>query len=377
MQLRTKFRRSSRSAYAIIAFAVAVVAVLPAFAGQAFAYGQITSRSIQMSSSTSAATGTTYLVGFTETGSSVIKSVDIDFCSTDPIYGDSCTAPTGFSAASATLSAQTGTSGWTLTPGAAHIVISGTTTNSTAAITFTLANITNPSGSPGTFYARIYTYAAQSNDYSSVTSPGTVFDFGGIALSTAQAITITAKVQEQLSFCVYTSSCGTGSTVTLGNSQGVLSTTLPSVDKTTKYDIQTNAGSGAIVDVKGPLLTSGSNTIASINTAGASTYTAGTSEFGLCNFESAGSTITPFGNYTGGGAACNTSTTQGQGSGNAGTATYSYGTNAISGTYGDEISSDSAGATATGTIVMLAGVSTSQTAGIYTTTMQFIATGTF
>jgi hypothetical protein len=72
---------------------------------------------------------------------------------------------------------------------------------------FDLTGITNPD-SPGSFYARVYTYT--NNDfestggtvYTSPTVPGDYINYGGIALSTTSTITVTARVQESLSFCV-------------------------------------------------------------------------------------------------------------------------------------------------------------------------------
>jgi hypothetical protein len=61
---------------------------------------------------------------------------------------------------------------------------------------------TNPSA-VGTYYARILTYnsVAGAQAYTSAT-PGTHLDDGGVALSTARQLTINARVQEQLEFCV-------------------------------------------------------------------------------------------------------------------------------------------------------------------------------
>src|SRR5487761_1875395 len=87
--------------------------VVPTLENTAYAYGQITSRSIEVSSSTVSATGTSYFVQFTT--SSSIQDVIIDFCPDSPLYSDTCSSLTGFSAASAGFTAGTGTSGWSIT----------------------------------------------------------------------------------------------------------------------------------------------------------------------------------------------------------------------------------------------------------------------
>ncbi len=137
------------------------------------------------------------------------------------------------------------------------------------------------------------------------------------------------------------------------------------------------------MNVKGATLTSGSNTIAALTTAHATT--SGTSQFGLCTYESTGTTITPNANYNGvdgvGGTSCtaNAGLTQSAGTGSTGGdggAAFYFGA-AAQGTYGDTIASCTAGSTATGKVAFIGNVSVTQPAGIYTTNLAFIATGTY
>ena len=74
-------------------------AALPAFASAA----QISSRSIQMSSSVESATGVKYDVAFTPAASA--SDVVLWFCANSPLAGAACTAPAGMSLSSATLTA--------------------------------------------------------------------------------------------------------------------------------------------------------------------------------------------------------------------------------------------------------------------------------
>ncbi len=211
-----------------VAAALLVVSGLPFLNGGQALAAQLSSRSIQLSDSATSAssvtsgvgsgTNVTYRVQFTT--SNTAQSLVIDFCQEDPIIGDTCTGPAGMSAASAAISTVSGetditSAGWTITPGASRVKLAKATGN-TAAVgthTFDLTGITNPSSaactSPSvacTFYARIYTYSNTTfgtpTAYSSATAPGSYVDYGGIALSTTSVITITARVQEQITFCV-------------------------------------------------------------------------------------------------------------------------------------------------------------------------------
>jgi hypothetical protein len=353
----------------------------------------ITTRSIAMSSSAGGATGTSYKVSFNLISTGALQGIVVDFCDNDPVIGDTtCTTPAGFSVtASPAVSGQSATAGCSLATfttatslnSSRSVAITASAAISVSAspcaASFTLTTITNPSTANHTFYARVYSYAtaAAATSYTSAV-PGAYVDAGGIALSTAAQIVVTAKVQEQLTFCVYTgANCAAGGTaITLGTN-GVLSTSTSYTDINTSYDIQTNATGGAAVYVKGGLLTSGSNTIPALTTA--ATYTAGTSEFGICTYRAGGGTnLTPYTGttlYSGGtsglcsGATTGVSTDHG--------AYFYYGTTAISGTYGDEIASEIAGTSTTGNVAMMAGVSNTQVAGIYTTTLTFIAVGTY
>lgn len=389
------FRKASAALSLTTAAVVTFALALPMlWIGSAAAYGQVTARSITIGSSVVSAS-TTYTVGFTESASGIIKSVDIDFCTTSPIYGDSCTLPTGFSGSSATLSSQTGTSGWTLTQGTAHLVISGSSFNSAAAVSFTIASVTNPS-TTGSFYARIYTYAAQSNNYTSVTNPGTVLDFGGIALSTADVVSITAKVFETLSFCVFQTSCGTPASLTLGDSTtGALSTSNAYVNSNAKFTLATNASSGVSVVMRGltlcraatlnftncPAYTSPSvNTITGTGSTAAALST-GSEQFGMCADKNASSALTVNATYADS-VSTNNCAVAGLSTGTySGTSRFGFNDDSSTGTNsagGSSVMTSSTPVTSvTGSFIFLGDIATTTDAGIYTTALNYVATGTF
>ena len=396
--MKVRFGRLRQLAYSTIALAIVGAALLPVLSGRAYAstYGLVTARSIKMSSSANGATGTSYLVTYTPASSTLVQAIAVDFCSNDPIIGDSCTAPTSFSVGTPTVTgvSVSGETGGTWTPtsinsGRTLVLSNGSATGTVSGATsFTLTTATNPATTNTTFYARIFTFATTGDETTwastaNGSATATVQDAGGVALSTTAQITVTAKVQETLTFCVYTgANCGAGgAAVALGDTNGVLSTSGPFVDKTTKYDIATNAGGvspSATVRFKAATLTSGSNTIPTIGSA-ATTPTSGQSQFGLCSYVSTGAQLTISSPYAGGTGNCSTtSQTAGTGStGGASTAQFAFDTTNAATTYGETLATSNAGGTNTGVVVYLGNVSATQPAGIYTSTFTYIATATY
>lgn len=388
--MKTNLNGLRRLAFGALALAVALAATVPALSGQASA-ASVTSRAIKLSTSAVSATSVSHEITFNVATAGAVQGVVVDYC-TSPLPGTVCTLPTGFSVGAGTttgsIAGMTGTWSGTSANSNRTLVLSlgtpGGSAAANAAASFTLTTGVNPS-SVGTFYARILTFAtaaaataqaaANSGDGSSLTG---VVDSGGIAMSTAVQITLTAKVQESLTFCVYTgASCGTGTAVNLGDTNGVLSSAGHFVDVTTRYDIATNAANNAVVRLKGGLPTSGANTIASFGTTATAPSTAGASQFGLCNYQSTGSGLTPAAPYNH--ASCNTTTqTAGTGStGGTGSAQFAFDTAATTSTYGDDLSTKTAGSTSQGTVAFAGFANTTQQAGVYASTYDFIATGTY
>jgi hypothetical protein len=272
---------------------------------------QVTSRYIELSSSAASATDVIYSVGFTAGSTHTIQGIVIQFCSNSPLVNTSCTAPAGFNINEAGLAVanQAGISGFTIdasTNTNTLVIVNGggsAVTAGVTAITFDLGStgltdgVTNPSATNTTYYARIVTYTttAGATNYvdTDIDNDATVnagvphSDDGGVALSTANQITLTAKVQETLTFCVYTgANCAAGgSAVALGDpSTGVLANTaLVYTDNTSKFDLATNASAGAIVRMKGDTLKTPGGTF-SIDPHGAT-----------CTADSASNSVEQFG----------------------------------------------------------------------------------
>lgn len=256
---------------------------------------QITSRSATMSTSAGGATAS-YTVNFTlGTSGQTLGAVKFELCDS-PVATTACAGTgnsSGASFGSATFGSVTGLAGsWSANAGTAgsasgtSIVFKKATPgveSGTPAATVIINGVVNPTANNKEFYLRISTYtdvAATSPVY-----PGT--DYGVVALSTAQQITVNGTMPESLVFCVGTSGTGcgdmTGNTVNLGTFSPTSTNT-----GTSLMSASTNASSGYAITLAGTTLASGANSIPamgtqSANSAGCSpscTSTTGTSQFG-------------------------------------------------------------------------------------------------
>jgi len=409
----------SQSLYAVKKFLYASLGTIGvlAFAGQMFfasgvqAYTQMASRSVVINSDVISAS-TLYTITFTPNTSTAIGTIIIDFCNTDPIPGDTCTAPTGFNLSIGTPTYPTGggltPANWT------HVTAVGAT-NSTAgfytnaaaqtpngtAVTMALGGVTNPSV-VGSFYARILTYNANSTTetgaYTS-TSIGAPVDAGGAALYITSSVVVTAKVQEQLTFCLFTgASCGVGNTIALGlltNGSYILDATHTYGDDNTQFSLSTNALHSVNVQAFGNILTSGTNYIeyngvSGMGTLATTAYTnsANTSnQFGfLVGTHAAGTTMTitaPYNNGVGAGGLnfgssppSFTGGTATNGQLTTGSLTFGFNIANLSSATGDQLLTMPAGG-ANGQILFIAVITPTTIPGVYTSNMMFVATGTF
>jgi hypothetical protein len=411
-RMKIKFRKLSRTSYALLALALALGGLAPVVTSKkahAFPTGtQIQTRSIKISDSRiSPASGSAvnYQVSF-KPGSAtyVVKGIIVDFCGGNvadtPIIDDSnCTAPTSFTlSGSPTINDSPGITGytdlgngggsWTVTSqnsGRTLRMVNATGVSINPAnatpYTFVINTVTNPS-TTGTFYARLITYTSNSGDVLSYTASNAgstdAKDYGGFALSTANVITITAKVQESMTFCVSGVApgpgCGasgaavTSPNISLGHgAANILDNS--AIDTTQAFtQLSTNANGGAIIRMRNTAasggLNSGSNSIPPAG-ASATTLTAGVAKFGL-----------NVANGTGGTGTLNGVAPYSTASNYAMDAT-TAGENVLT-TYGDPIASASAPVDSVGNALTFAATaSTTTPAGIYTANIILIATGTF
>ncbi len=369
--------RLQRSGYLGLALVMILSVSLFLLPMHAEAYNQVSSRSIIMSSTTVDATNVAYQVNFTTvTNNQTVGSVVVRICSNSPIIGDTCTAPGGFSfnKSSLTISNNTGNITGLSVDASANssvnrIVLTrsaGTVANGAVSITLgngTTNGITNPSATQ-TFYARILVLTSTDGTVSGG-DENNATDAGGVAISTASQLRVTAKVQEALIFCVYTElTCQDGGTaISLGDENGVLASNSTTYVGEAKFDIASNAVAGVVVRLKGDTLKSGPF---SISAAGASCLTnptaSGTEMFGLRMRTLGAGTLAdaPY-NCVTGQHALDTNNTNGTTS-----------------TFGHQIAHTSGATDIVTSIIEFAAKSANTSeAGVYTTDLTLVATATY
>lgn len=417
--MKANLHRIRRGVLLVTALALGAITFAPALEGTVFAGGQVQSRFVELSDSTPNASSVTYNVSFKPTTTSTVGGIVVDFCADSPIiYSSSCTFPTAFTlGTSVTVSGMSGftvNTGWVTTSSlqcgaAASNFQVAILTNSTPAtpsatttpINFQITGVHNPS-TTGSFYARIYTfdtsadttggYTCATGTTRGVTSSTTgVMDYGGVALSTVTQISITATVQETLTFCVSGGVIGSGCSgtttpsLTIGTGTPAVLTTAGQASRA-YTQLTTNANGGVVVRMKATnACTNGGLTIAppdvaggcaSIPGAGASAATfdasascgSGAACFGMCVIP--GASVTADANYNDTINSCPTTYN----------ATSKYGMDGanVTGTYGDPIYS-TAGAVSddTSSVVFAARAANTTPAGVYQGNEIMIATGTF
>lgn len=422
----SSFKRMNALAQAAVLTLASLVPIV-ALMAQPASGAQLTSRFVDLSANqTSEGSGrdggdaagqdVTYRVGFTTATGANVGGIVIDFCGGSPITGDACTAITGFDTRhddGLVLANLTGTTGFTInaSESSTNMVVLNNAgapmINASTAVYFDLGStgatdgITNPSNT-GSFYARILTFATDTaaNNYASA-SPGTFIDDGGVAMSIANELTITARVQEVLQFCVGSTYSGTsipaddctdisGTAINMGvvDSGTTTATDNSALFNDGKAMIRTNANNGAVIYYKaeqnsssGKLKVAGATcsgvdtTDQCFNSAGTTkaTITPGTELFGMSltnlNDDNGGATqnLVCDTQYNGDGSACTGAPTgyAWDDSGNFDTIASSAGS--VVKVIDDEMFNIRFAATASPTTPT----------GLYTVTANFVATATF
>lgn len=242
---------------------VAAVALLLVYYPNVASAAQITARKVVLGSSVAGAS-TSYTFTFTVPSSTVIKSVGLAACTTP---SGACTPAPGFSSSASSLASQPTNlgdpSGWlvnTATAGELRLSKSAGVAAPTGSQTVAFNGVVNPSATNSTFFMRITTYSD-----ALWTTP---IDAGTVAASTSGQITVTASVDETLSFTL------ASATVALG----VLSTSATGTGTST-MTAATNAATGYSITVAGTTLTSGGNTIPAL--AAPTESATNTKQFGI------------------------------------------------------------------------------------------------
>lgn len=304
-----------------------------------------------------------------------IGSIKFEYCTT---ASGTCTMPTGLDTTSATLSGtQVGATGFTIgtsspANGAPYITRTAASVTAGTALQYTLVGVHNPTAANTTFYVRISTYT--STDRS-----GSPTDTGSVAASTANPIVLTGTMPESLIFCTGATITTVAtvpdcSTATSGNINfNQLFSPTDTATATSQMAASTNATGGYSITVTGPNLTSGSNTIPGMASAGASVR--GLSNFGLNLKANTTATSNP---AVGAeiAAASNGTSLRGQAASGYNTVdTFKF----VSGDSVANSANGGAGPTDAQiyTVSYIVNVSGSQASGSYTTTLTYVCTATF
>ncbi len=324
-----------------------------------------------------------HFYSFTIPSTNNVGSIQFLYCT---IASGTCTTPNGLSTTSATISAQTGATGFTLnnsTNGAPYLTRTAASISAGQAVTYQLSTVTNPDNTNCfggttpqsnncTFYVRISTFLATN-------ATGSPIDTGTVAASTATQITLTGTMPESLIFCTGSTISTTGgipdcSTAT----SGAVSFNQPfspadTATATSQMSASTNADTGYNITVNGVTLTSGSNTVTAMGSS--TTGVRGTSQFGLNLRANTAATSTP--------SVGTDVTPAANGTNYKGEALTGYATiDSFKFVTGNSIA-DSANAGAGPsdsqiyTISYIVNVNGAQAIGTYTTTLTYICTGNF
>ena len=328
-----------------ISCGVLAIAMVLVYFSSAVSASQLTARKVTIGSSVASA-ATTYSFGFTVPSATVIKSASFTACTT---ASGSCIVVPGFSVTGATLTSQPtnlgDASGWVIniaTPGSLRLSKTANVAAPTGAQIVGFSNVTNPSATNATFFIRITTYSDDNFT--------TAIDTGTVAASTAGQITVTAAVDETLTFTLATASVALGTLSTSVTGTGTSSMT-----------VATNAATGYSISYSGNTLTAGTNTIPAMTTAAASATNS--KQFGI-NLMS--NTTPAIG-----------SNVSGTGSGTAATG-YSTANQFKFNTAGDVIASATLPTNSNVfTTSYIANIDGAQAAGAYSTIISYVATANF
>lgn len=318
----------------------------------------MTSRSITIGSSKAGAS-TTHSFSFTLAGGSSVGSLMFEYCANTPVFDLPCIAPTGLNAGGATLGSQSGETGFSINAplsSSSKIVLSRASASATiaGASSYSFNSVINPTTAGQSYYVRI-------SAYTSLDATGLPTDKGSVVFVIISGdLTIGAYVPPYVAFCVgQTVGANCSSATGFDLNMGTLSES-STATQTTQISGATNVFTGYTVYVLGYTLTAGTNVIPAMSSATSSVV--GTSQFGL-------------------NARANTSPNVGQDPTGAGTLAPigQYATPNLFKYVSGEAIAQTVGTSDfnTVTISYIANTAQSQPAGVYTTTLTYVATSTF
>jgi hypothetical protein len=194
IRLHTSFFANWRHLWSpelVALFLALFVFVLPAGAST-----RLEERSLLVQNNEPGAT-TSYRVSFKYMTPTPINSVDMLFCMS-PIPYEACVPPPGLNVSGAVLSDQQGESGYSISTKTTNHIILSRASNSlptTALSSYNFENIKNPTASAQAFSVRLRTHTSSD-------ATGTQVDFGSVRAQVNQGIVIQTQVPPMLVFCL-------------------------------------------------------------------------------------------------------------------------------------------------------------------------------
>ena len=336
---------------------IALLLVLFVFALPAGATTRFENRSLFMNSVVPGAT-TSYKLSLDYMTLEPVGSLDMQFCMS-PIPYDPCEKPEGLDIAQLVLASQTGEIGFTAhVLSDTHVLLSRTPTMIAGAgskSTYTFNNVVNPTDITEAFSIRL-------KSFSSSDGTGPMIDFGSVRGDVGDGISITTQVPPMLIFCAaeeVDENC-LSTNENYYSDMGSLSED-GTLTAQSQFAVGTNASAGYTVTANGNPLTAGTNVIDGI--ASPTESLVGRNQFGINLVANNDLNVghDPEGIWT-----------------NA-TPTADYGQpNVFKYVSGDIIaSSPNVSLIKKFTVSYIANVSPSLRAGVYTTTITYIASGRF
>lgn len=250
-------------------FLALFVFIMPASANT-----RLTERSLFMRNANPSAV-TDYTISFRYMTPAPIGSVDMLFCNS-PIPYEPCVVPAGLDVSQATLSHQAGETGYSiLTQTSNHIVLtrSPTMTSDSYLSSYTLSGVVNPSSSAEAFSVRLRTHT-------STDASGTQVDFGSVRGQVSTSVTLETQVPPMLMFCMaqeVSDDC-ISTNDTYYDDMGTLSPTT-TLTTQSQMSVGTNATGGFAITTYGSPPTAGNSVIAT--PAVPTESRPGTNQFGI------------------------------------------------------------------------------------------------
>lgn len=253
---------------------VALLLAMFVFVLPASASTRLEDRSLFTQSNVPGAT-TSYKVSFRYMTPTPINSVDFLVC-INPIPYEACVPPPGFDASQATLADQSGETGYSISAKSAnHIVLSRSSSalpiNTLSSYTFD--NIKNPTNTNQSFSIRLRTHTTSD-------ATGTQVDFGSVKAQMTEGVEIQAQVPPMLIFCLaqqVADDCA-DTNDTYYTNMGTLDPESPLVARS-QMAVGTNATAGFAITAVGTPLAAGTSVIDGIESPTESTP--GVNQFGI------------------------------------------------------------------------------------------------